>query len=168
MSPTRLIAGIALAVLLAACGSGGMPAGPPGLTIPGPPGSSLTTLRYTTTPETAARRGNCSSGYVEVAPPPSPSQTHTCIYDEESPHPIQAQIGVGYPFVIGMPCFVTLVQFDGRLFVSDGAPGQSDLTATTGLGTMTLVSPDHARFVAQDGKVVAFHAVSFVRQPICE
>jgi hypothetical protein len=157
-----------VALVLSGCGSGATPAGPPGLTIPGPPGSSLTTIRYTATPETAARRGTCSSGYVEAVPAPGPSEPHTCIYDEQSPHPIEAQIGVGYPFVIGMPCFVTLVQFDGRLFVSDSAPGQSELTPTTGVGTMTLVSPEHARFVAQDGTVVAFHAVSFVRQPLCE
>jgi hypothetical protein len=108
MKATLLVGGICWAVLVAACGSGGTPADPPGLTIPGPPGSSLTTIRYATTLETAARRGSCSSGYVEAVPPPGPSQRHTCIYDEQSPHPIEAQLGVGYPFVIGMPCFVTL------------------------------------------------------------
>jgi hypothetical protein len=66
-----------------------------------------------------------------------------------------------------MPCFVYLVQFDGLLFASESALNGKELEPSKGFGTMTLVARDLARFVAQDGAVVTFHAVSFVRQPLC-
>jgi hypothetical protein len=99
----------------------------------------------------------------------SPSSPPSCAYDQFSPNPVRAQIGTGYPFSMGIPCFVFIAQFDGRLFASDGEVGwnAAEVSARQ-FGTMTLITPDRARYVAGDGTVVTFHPVAWVRQPGCE
>ena len=145
---------------------------PPGPTISADPAwAPLLTISYTTQPETSAARGSCATGYIQTDPKfDAPPPAYRCVYDSYSPTPIVATIGVGYAFSLGSThCGVSVVQFDGALFVNDLLNANRFAPPINILpwGTMTLVSDDKARFVAVTGEVVTFHAISSIQLPGC-
>ncbi|MGH7746455.1 MAG: hypothetical protein ACREQ5_17100 [Candidatus Dormibacteria bacterium] len=164
MPVTRVPALAGLTLLLASCGNAAVPPTPsPSFTYTDH--GAYVTLHYEGYPETAKARGSCQRGYVQTDPHLGidPGADFRCVYNSSSDDPIQARIGVGYPFWLGiMHCGLEYLQFDHRLFVPDTFPGRLDY-----FGTMTLMAPGHARLVDPHGDTLTLHAVDSVTVPLC-